>query len=137
MATIKIRRSTTASAVPSSLVTGEVAINEADGILYYRNSGGTVSPLTPPQNSLTYGSQTTAQMVGRTVLVSTASGAVTITLSATGLSFGATILFANTGGNTLTLQYSVGPTFSTKSVPANSLIIAVYVTATNNWYFIQ
>ncbi len=136
MATIKIRRSTTASAVPTSLVTGEVAINEADGILYYRNSGGTVSPLTPPQNSLTYGSQTTAQMVGRTVLVNTNSGAVTIALSPTNLSFGASILFVNTGGNTLTLQHSTGPTYLTKAVPLQSLCLAVYVAAGNVWFFL-
>ena len=41
--TIRIRRSTTASAVPSSLLTGEIAINEADGIIYYRNSSGVVT----------------------------------------------------------------------------------------------
>lgn len=41
--TIRIRRSTTAAAVPSSLQTGELAINEADGIIYYRNSSGVVT----------------------------------------------------------------------------------------------
>jgi hypothetical protein len=41
--TIRIRRSTTASVVPSSLLTGEIAINEADGIIYYRNSSGVVT----------------------------------------------------------------------------------------------
>ena len=41
--TIRIRRSTTASAVPSSLLTGEIAINEADGVIYYRNSSGVVT----------------------------------------------------------------------------------------------
>jgi hypothetical protein len=41
--TIRIRRSTTASAVPASLLTGEIAINEADGIIYYRNSSGVVT----------------------------------------------------------------------------------------------
>ena len=41
--TIRIRRSTTASAIPTSLLTGELAINEADGIIYYRNSSGVVT----------------------------------------------------------------------------------------------
>jgi hypothetical protein len=41
--TIRIRRSTTAAAVPASLQTGELAINEADGIIYYRNSSGVVT----------------------------------------------------------------------------------------------
>jgi hypothetical protein len=41
--TIRIRRSTTASAIPTSLLSGELAINEADGIIYYRNSSGMVT----------------------------------------------------------------------------------------------
>lgn len=134
MATIKIRRSTTASAVPSSLETGELAINEADGVLYYRKSGGTVAPLTPPQNSLTYGSQTTAQMVGRTVIVSTVSAAVTITISSSEISFGAQILFYASGSNSLTLSYGLGPVFNTKVVSGNTLCLAVYV-AVNKWAF--
>lgn len=44
---IKIKRSTTASSVPPSLVTGELAINEADGKLYYRASTGTVTQFGP------------------------------------------------------------------------------------------
>ena len=44
---IKIKRSTTASSVPPSLVTGEIAINEADGKLYYRASTGTVTQFGP------------------------------------------------------------------------------------------
>ena len=43
--TVKILRSTTASAVPSSLASGQIAINEADGILYYRASSGAVTAL--------------------------------------------------------------------------------------------
>ena len=43
---VRIRRSTTAAAVPSSLQSGEIAINEADGKLYYRAApSGTVTQL--------------------------------------------------------------------------------------------
>lgn len=43
--TIKLLRSTTSGAAPASLVSGQVAINERDGVLYYRNSvGGVVTP---------------------------------------------------------------------------------------------
>ena len=43
---IKLKRSTTAGNVPSSLVSGEIAINEADGKLYYRAApSGTVTQL--------------------------------------------------------------------------------------------
>jgi hypothetical protein len=45
--TTRVRRSTTAAAVPSSLVPGELAINEADGKLYYRASTGTVTQFGP------------------------------------------------------------------------------------------
>ena len=42
---IKLLRSTTSGAAPSSLVSGQVAINERDGVLYYRNSvAGAVTP---------------------------------------------------------------------------------------------
>ena len=45
MATVRILRSTTAGNIPSSLVSGQIAINEADARLYYRTSGGAVAPL--------------------------------------------------------------------------------------------
>lgn len=40
--TIKILRSTTAGNTPT-LVSGQIAINEADGKLYYRNASGVVT----------------------------------------------------------------------------------------------
>ena len=43
--TTRIRRSTTAGNVPPSLVSGEIAINEADGKLFYRAASGTVTQL--------------------------------------------------------------------------------------------
>lgn len=45
MATVRILRSTTAAAVPPSLVSGQIAINEADGKLFYRNGSGVVTQL--------------------------------------------------------------------------------------------
>jgi hypothetical protein len=62
--TIRIRRSTTASAVPSSLLTGEIAINEADGIIYYRNSSGVV---TEYRSRIANGAITYAQLAPQTV----------------------------------------------------------------------
>jgi hypothetical protein len=44
--TILIKKSGTASAVPSSLSYGELAINYADGRLYYKNAAGSIVPLT-------------------------------------------------------------------------------------------
>lgn len=44
--TILIKKSGTASAVPSTLSYGELALNYADGRLYYKNSAGSIVPLT-------------------------------------------------------------------------------------------
>lgn len=41
--TVRILRSTTAGNVPSSLVSGQIAVNEADGRMYYRSGSGTVA----------------------------------------------------------------------------------------------
>lgn len=40
MATIKLKRSTTVGAVPSGLTDGELAINQADGVVYFKTAGG-------------------------------------------------------------------------------------------------
>lgn len=42
---IKLRNSGTANAAPTSLEVGELAVNYADGILYYKNSSNTISIL--------------------------------------------------------------------------------------------
>jgi hypothetical protein len=131
MATIKIRRSTTASAVPGSLVTGEIAVNEADRALYYRKSDGTVASLVYPVPPVTYASQSISSLEGRTVLVNTNSiisgglGATTIDLGNSG-TLGMQITFVNTGSNTLTLQWGLGPVFLTRTFSAPMAVIAVY-----------
>lgn len=44
--TVRILRSTTAGNVPSSLVSGQIAVNEADGKLFYRAApSGTVTQI--------------------------------------------------------------------------------------------
>jgi hypothetical protein len=45
LATVRILRSTTAGNTPSALVSGQIAINEADGKLFYRNGSGVVTQL--------------------------------------------------------------------------------------------
>jgi hypothetical protein len=45
LATVRILRSTTAGNTPSSLVSGQIAINEGDGKLFYRNTSGAVTLL--------------------------------------------------------------------------------------------
>lgn len=43
---ISLKKSATPSAVPTSLANGEIAINYADGILYYKAANGTISSIT-------------------------------------------------------------------------------------------
>lgn len=42
--TVRILRSTTAGNVPASLVSGQIAVNEADGRFFYRSAAGVVTP---------------------------------------------------------------------------------------------
>jgi hypothetical protein len=44
--TIQIKRSATAAATPTTLAFGELALNYADGKLFYKNSGGTIVEFT-------------------------------------------------------------------------------------------
>ena len=41
--TVRILRSTTPGATPSALVSGQIAVNEADGRLFYRSAAGAVT----------------------------------------------------------------------------------------------
>lgn len=50
---VRILRSTTAGNTPSSLVSGQIAVNEADGRLFYRASNGTVTPFASIQSYAT------------------------------------------------------------------------------------
>ena len=52
MATVRLLRSTTPGNTPSSLVPGQIAINEGDGKLFYRNSAGAVTLLSDPRWAL-------------------------------------------------------------------------------------
>ena len=49
--TIKIKNSGTANTAPTSLVVGELAVNYADGILYYKNSSNAISILAQASGS--------------------------------------------------------------------------------------
>ncbi len=43
--TVRILRSATPGATPSALVSGQIAVNEADGKLFYRTAAGAVAEL--------------------------------------------------------------------------------------------
>jgi hypothetical protein len=84
--TIKIKRSGTANTAPSSLDHGELAINYADGKLYYKNSSGSIN-----------GVKLLTNIVGTTneVSVSESSGTFTI-----GLPDSISVTTVNTNGDT-------------------------------------
>lgn len=54
--TIQLKKSSTPSAVPSSLATGEIAINYADGKLYYKNATNHIVEFSPQSTGNYFGS---------------------------------------------------------------------------------
>lgn len=77
--TTRILYSTTAGNTPSSLVSGQIAINEADGKLFYRATGGTVTQFASGGSSYTLPAATTTTLGGVSVgngLSVTAGGTV-------------------------------------------------------------
>lgn len=136
MATIKIRRSTTAGAAPTSLVTGELAINEADGALFYRNSGGTVSRLVSPQQSIAYSGQATSALIGRTVLVSNSTHTNIALDSTSSVPAGATIHFVRTGTSTVSFWPGSGGTVyapETNTLTARYTMAVARKISTTDW----
>lgn len=85
---IQLYYSTTGSAVPTSgnLASGELAINIADGKLYYKNSGGTVKPIAATTTG------TNAQL-----LANDGSGGFSNVTVGTGLTYSGGTLSASTG----------------------------------------
>ena len=60
--TIKIKNSATALAVPGSLEAGELALNRADGLLYYKNSSNAIAALGANASALTSGTLAAARL---------------------------------------------------------------------------
>lgn len=84
--TIKLKRSGTATQVPSSLEHGELAINYADGKMFYKNSSGSIT-----------GTKLLANIVGTTNEVSVSESLGTFTI---GLPDSISITTVNTSGDT-------------------------------------
>lgn len=138
--TIRIRRSTTASAVPTSLLTGEIAINEADGILYYRNSSGSVTRFAGGAKSVvTYASQTLAQLAGSTVLSAGSASPVTVTVptnASVPVPVGASIDWIQTGAMQLRFTAAAGVNlFGARGLSTRAQFSCVTLTKTdtNTW----
>ena len=86
---IQLYHSTTAAAVPlpANMVTAELALNAADGKLYYKDSLGGVTLLTDKNfvGSVTNVSVVSANGLAGTVATSTSTPAITLTTSVTGM----------------------------------------------------
>jgi len=112
---IQLYYSNTATNTPASLANGELAINQADGKLYYRNSSGVVtqfSPAVATVNTITFGS------TGLTPNTAT-SGAVTVAGTLI-TSNGGTGLSSYTAGDTL--YYASGTLLSKLAIGASGTI---------------
>lgn len=152
--TIRIRRSTTASAVPSSLLTGEIAINEADGVIYYRNGSGVVTEYrsriandsvtyaqAAPYTVTTYSSQTLSTLLGQLVLCASGS-ATTITVptnATTAISVGKRIDFVQTGAGQVTFAGASGVTINATpglKLRAQYSVCSLIKTATDTWILV-
>jgi hypothetical protein len=86
---IQLYHSTTAAAVPSpaNMVTAELALNAADGKLYYKNAAGGVALLTDSTyvGTVTNVSVVSANGLAGTVANSTSTPAITLTTTVTGM----------------------------------------------------
>jgi hypothetical protein len=119
---IQLYHSTTPGAAPTAgnLVPGELAINIADGKVFYENSGGTVTQLSGGVNYVVKtANYTTQDKEG--VLANTTGGAFTVTLPASPAT-GAQVVVADAGGVWGTNNLTVGRNGSTISGVAQDLV---------------
>lgn len=90
MPKILLKKSGTPSAVPSSLDHGELAINYADGTLYYKNSSNVITAITGSGSGITDLVQDTTPQLGGNLdvngqsIVSASNGDIAITPNGTG-----------------------------------------------------
>jgi hypothetical protein len=105
---LKIYASGTAAAQPlaADLAFGELAINYADGKIFYKNSGGTVSAFSSGVTTISFGS------TGLTP--STATGGVVSVAGTLAVANGGTGVTSSTGTNKVVL--STAPTFDTTTL---------------------
>lgn len=122
---IQLYRSATPGAVPSAgnLSDGELAINYADGKLFYKTSGAAVAELS---GGLTYVVKTTTYTVAdkQGVLADTSGGAFTVTLPATPAT-GAQCVIADHSGTFGTNNLTVGRNGSTIAGLAEDLVLDI------------
>ena len=135
--------STGTSPTAGNMVAGELAINTADGILFYKNPSNVVTPLSSSGGSLSWQAVQSANftaVAGNGYYVNTTSGAITVTLPASPTA-GQFIALVDYAGTFATNKLTVNPNGnkflgSSGSVllQTNREAIAVfYVDSTQGW----
>jgi hypothetical protein len=120
---IQLYHSTTPAAAPvaGNLIAGELAINTADGILYYEDSGGTVKPIAQNVTPVANGGTGITSGTSGGVLAYTASGVLASSAALTqyGIVYGGgagavpVATAAGTTGQVLTATTGSAPTWAT------------------------
>jgi hypothetical protein len=141
---IQFYYSATSGHIPSAgnLLNGELGLNIADGIIYYKNSGGTVLPLAFG-SGLSWQPLQTANFTassGRAYPIDTTAGAITVTLPATP-TLGNVVVFLDDTGEFATNNLVINPNGSIilgSSLPrtlktAREAMAFVYVDSTQGW----
>jgi len=137
--------STTAAAQPTAgnLVNGEIAINTADGVIYYKNTGGTVVPLSFGSAAVSWQSvqaSNFAASAGKGYPVNTTSAGVTATLPASPTA-GQAVGFVDYAGTFATYNLTINPNGSKILGATGNVIVTtnresllfVYVDSTKGW----
>jgi hypothetical protein len=137
--------STTAAATPTSgnLVNGEIAINTADGIIFYKNASGTVVPLSFGSAAVSWQSVQASSFTaaaGKGYPVNTTSAGVTATLPASPTA-GQAVGFVDYAGTFATNNLTINPNGSKILGSTGNVIVTtnresllfVYVDSTKGW----
>jgi hypothetical protein len=126
-----------------NLGNGELAINTADGILFYKNPAGTVVPLSSSGGNLSWQAVQTSNFTasaGNGYYVNTTSAAITVTLPASPTA-GQSIALVDFAGTFATNNLIINPngnkflgaTANKKLTTNREAIAIVYVDATQGW----
>jgi len=139
---VSFYHSTTPAAAPTAgnLVNGEIAVNTADGIIYYKNSGGVVSQLSfgliwQPIKTANF-----TAVAGEGYPINTTGGAITVTLPATP-SLGDIVVLVDDFGTFATNNLTINPNGSkllgasgnVKMSTNRESLAFVYIDATQGW----
>ena len=137
--------SSTAAATPSAgnLVNGEIAINTADGVIYYKNTGGTVVPLSFGSAAVSWQSVQASSFTaaaGKGYPVNTTSAGITATLPASPTA-GQAVGFVDYAGTFATNKLTINPNGGKILGATGNVVVGtnresllfVYIDSTKGW----